>query len=73
MAFNKTILVTDRPGHDRRYAINASKVESGLGLTPSPSFDDGFDQTIASNLDNEWWWRPLVKDGAFGERLGLKD
>lgn len=64
--------VTDRPGHDRRYAINASKIESELGWTPSISFDEGFDQTIAWYLDNEWWWRPLVKEGAFGERLGLK-
>lgn len=64
--------VTDRPGHDRRYAINASKIESELGWTPSISFDEGFDQTIAWYLDNEWWWRPLLKEGAFGERLGLK-
>jgi dTDP-glucose 4,6-dehydratase len=64
--------VTDRPGHDRRYAINATKIERDLGWTPSISFDEGFDQTIAWYLDNEWWWRPLVKDGAFGPRLGLK-
>lgn len=64
--------VTDRPGHDRRYAINASKIENDLAWTPSISFDEGFDKTIAWYLDNEWWWRPLLKDGAFGERLGLK-
>jgi dTDP-glucose 4,6-dehydratase len=64
--------VTDRPGHDRRYAINASKIENDLGWTPSVTFDEGFDKTIAWYLDNEWWWRPLVKDGAFGDRLGLK-
>ncbi|MEM7728825.1 MAG: dTDP-glucose 4,6-dehydratase [Pseudomonadota bacterium] len=63
--------VTDRPGHDRRYAINASKIETELGWTPSVAFDEGFDRTIAWYLDNEWWWRPLVKDGAFGQRLGL--
>ncbi|MGB3455677.1 MAG: dTDP-glucose 4,6-dehydratase [Litorimonas sp.] len=63
--------VTDRPGHDRRYAINASKIEAELGWTPSVAFDEGFDRTIAWYLDNEWWWRPLVKDGAFGQRLGL--
>lgn len=64
--------VTDRPGHDRRYAINASKIENDLAWTPSISFDEGFDKTIAWYLDNEWWWRPLLKNGAFGERLGLK-
>lgn len=63
--------VTDRPGHDRRYAINNSKIRETLGWTPSISFEDGLDQTIAWYLENEWWWRPLVKDGAFGERLGL--
>ena len=64
--------VTDRPGHDRRYAINASKIEADLGWSPSISFDEGFDKTIAWYLENEWWWRPLLKDGAFGARLGLK-
>lgn len=64
--------VTDRPGHDRRYAINATKIETELGWTPSISFDEGFDQTISWYLENEWWWRPLIKVGAFGERLGLK-
>ena len=65
--------VKDRPGHDRRYAINASKIETELGWTPSITFDEGFDKTIAWYLDNEWWWRPLLKEGAFGKRLGLED
>lgn len=64
--------VKDRPGHDNRYAINASKIENDLNWTPSISFDDGFDKTITWYLENEWWWRPLVKDGAFGARLGLE-
>ena len=63
--------VKDRPGHDNRYAINASKIENELNWTPSISFDTGFDKTIAWYLENEWWWRPLVKEGAFGARLGL--
>ena len=63
--------VKDRPGHDNRYAINASKIENDLNWTPSISFDTGFDKTIAWYLENEWWWRPLVKEGAFGARLGL--
>jgi len=64
--------VTDRPGHDRRYAINASKIENQLGWTPSVSWNDGFEQTLNWYLENEWWWRPLLKDGQFGFRLGLK-
>jgi len=64
--------VKDRPGHDNRYAINASKIENDLGWSPRISFDEGFDKTIAWYLENEWWWRPLVKEGAFGARLGLK-
>jgi dTDP-glucose 4,6-dehydratase len=63
--------VKDRPGHDNRYAINASKIENDLSWSPSISFDDGFDKTIAWYLENEWWWRPLVKEGVFGARLGL--
>lgn len=70
--FKKLItFVTDRPGHDRRYAINASKIANDLAWTPSIKFDEGFDKTIGWYLDNEWWWRPLLKDGAFGNRLGL--
>lgn len=63
--------VEDRPGHDNRYAINASKIEDDLNWTPSVSFDEGFEKTILWYLDNEAWWRPLVNEGAFGARLGL--
>jgi dTDP-glucose 4,6-dehydratase len=63
--------VPDRPGHDRRYAINATKIANDLAWTPSIAFDEGFDKTIAWYLDNAWWWQPLLKDGAFGKRLGL--
>ncbi|MEM9600513.1 MAG: dTDP-glucose 4,6-dehydratase [Pseudomonadota bacterium] len=62
--------VADRPGHDRRYAINATKIETELGWSPSVSTDEGFDRTVTWYLDNEWWWGPLVKRGAFGARLG---
>lgn len=62
--------VADRPGHDRRYAINASKIEAELGWTPSTTFNAGFEKTIAWYLDNEDWWRPLVEAGSFGQRLG---
>ena len=65
--------VTDRPGHDRRYAIDATKLERELGWTPSVAADEGFARTVDWYLGNEWWWRPLVKEGAFGKRLGLKE
>ena len=64
--------VTDRPGHDNRYAINASKIEKELGWTPAIKWDEGFEQTIDWYLENQEWWRPLVKTGAFGQRLGTK-
>ena len=64
--------VTDRPGHDRRYAINASKIESELGWVPKITWDEGFQKTLDWYIENEWWWRPLVKEGAFGKRIGQK-
>ena len=63
--------VTDRPGHDHRYAINASKIENDLEWSPSISWDEGFEKTIDWYLENEAWWRPLVKEGMFGQRQGL--
>ena len=64
--------VTDRPGHDRRYAINADKIEQALGWTTSKKFNEGFEQTISWYLENETWWRPLIDADKFGHRLGLK-
>lgn len=64
--------VTDRPGHDRRYAINADKIKDDLGWTPSVEWNDGFKSTLDWYLNNEGWWRPLVKAGQFGDRIGLK-
>jgi dTDP-glucose 4,6-dehydratase len=63
--------VTDRPGHDQRYAINASKLKDELGWRPSESFETGLEKTIAWYLDNEWWWQPLRERVYSGERLGL--
>ena len=64
--------VTDRPGHDRRYAINATKIERELGWTPSVAFDEGLSATLEWYLSNEDWWRPLIDSDKFGHRIGLK-
>jgi dTDP-glucose 4,6-dehydratase len=62
--------VTDRPGHDARYAIDASRLESELGWRAEETFDTGIEKTVTWYLDNEWWWRPL-RDRYSGQRLGL--
>ena len=62
--------VTDRPGHDARYAIDATKLESELGWRAREDFESGIEKTVRWYLDNEWWWRPLRERYA-GERLGL--
>lgn len=64
--------VADRPGHDFRYAIDASKLERELGWRPQESFETGIDKTIRWYLDNESWWRPILERNYSGERLGLK-
>lgn len=62
--------VTDRPGHDHRYAIDATKTEDEIGWQARESFDTGIEKTVRWYLDNEAWWRPL-RDGVYsGERLG---
>jgi dTDP-glucose 4,6-dehydratase len=62
--------VTDRPGHDARYAIDATRLETELGWRAREDFDSGIDQTVRWYLANEWWWGPLRERYA-GERLGL--
>ncbi len=62
--------VKDRAGHDQRYAINANKIKNELGWSPSVSWNEGFEKTLMWYLNNEWWWRPIMKKGMFGKRLG---
>jgi dTDP-glucose 4,6-dehydratase len=62
--------VADRPGHDVRYAIDATKLETELGWRAQENFDTGIEKTVQWYLDNEWWWQPLRERYA-GERLGL--
>ena len=62
--------VADRPGHDRRYAIDPSKIERELGWQAVETFESGLARTVDWDRANEWWWRP-IRDGSYrGERLG---
>ena len=63
--------VADRPGHDRRYAIDPTKAERELGWTPAQDFESALQDTVRWYLDNEAWWRPIRDGGYRGERLGL--
>jgi dTDP-glucose 4,6-dehydratase len=64
--------VSDRPGHDFRYAIDATKLATVLGWVPQESFESGMEKTIRWYLDNEGWWRAIQSGAYRGERLGLK-
>ena len=62
--------VTDRPGHDKRYAIDASKIEATLGWIPVETFETGLAKTVDWFLANQTWWQ-RVRSGAYqGQRLG---
>jgi len=63
--------VTDRPGHDRRYAVNASKIKTDLAWEPSIAADEGFAATVRWYLNNRDWWEPLLSRSGVGKRLGL--
>lgn len=63
--------VTDRPGHDRRYAMDATKIERLLGWRPKETFETGLARTVDWYLANEAWWRPIRERAYAGERLGL--
>jgi len=64
--------VEDRPGHDRRYAIDASKIQSQLGWEPRESFETGLRKTVAWYLDNKEWTNRVMSGAYRGERLGLE-
>jgi dTDP-glucose 4,6-dehydratase len=65
------VLVTDRPGHDRRYAIDASKIKRDLGWVAYETFDTGLRKTVRWYLDNPQWWK-RIRSGLYrGERLGI--
>ncbi len=63
--------VTDRPGHDLRYAVDASKIKRELGWAPQESFASGLRKTVAWYLEHQDWWRGILERRYAGERLGL--
>lgn len=54
--------VADRPGHDRRYGVDPSKIERELGWRPQEGFETGIADTVDWYIDNEWWWHPMTTD-----------
>ena len=64
--------VTDRPGHDARYAIDPSRIRAELGWRPSVTVEEGLERTVAWYLANEAWWAPLQARQGVGQRLGTK-
>ena len=63
--------VTDRPGHDLRYAINAEKIKRELGWEPQENFDSGFRKTITWYLENQPWWKSILSGDYRLERIGV--
>lgn len=63
--------VTDRPGHDHRYAIDATKTETEIGWRAQENFDSGIKKTVRWYLDNRKWWEPIRSKVYAGERLGV--
>jgi dTDP-glucose 4,6-dehydratase len=64
--------VSDRPGHDMRYAIDPTKIQNELGWRPSVTLEEGLERTVDWYLNNEVWWKPLQARSGVGERLGNK-
>ena len=64
--------VTDRPGHDARYAIDATRIRDELGWRPSVTLDEGLRRTVRWYLDNQAWWQPLLDRQGLGQRLGMQ-
>jgi len=62
--------VADRPGHDRRYAMDASKLRRELGWAPRETFETGLRKTVGWYLENRWWWEPIWSKSYRGDRLG---
>jgi dTDP-glucose 4,6-dehydratase len=68
---SQVTFVDDRPGHDERYAIDASRIRDELRWEPAESFETGLEKTVRWYLDNENWWREIVELHAAAQRRGL--
>lgn len=64
--------VTDRPGHDMRYAIDPTRIREELGWRPSVTLDQGLEKTVQWYIDNPEWWQALLDRQGVGQRLGVK-
>jgi dTDP-glucose 4,6-dehydratase len=64
--------VTDRPGHDFRYAIDASKIQRELGWVPEESFESGMAKTVDWYLSRQDWWQPILDSTYNTQRLGVR-
>jgi len=63
--------VADRPGHDKRYAIDPARIQNELGWRPTVTLEQGLQQTVRWYLENETWWRALQDRAGVGDRLGV--
>jgi len=63
--------VADRPGHDKRYAIDATRIKDELGWEPAETFETGIEKTVAWYLDNQDWWQAIVAEHKADQRRGL--
>jgi dTDP-glucose 4,6-dehydratase len=63
--------VADRPGHDRRYAIDPSRIKNELGWKPAETFETGIEKTVAWYLDNQGWWEAIIAEHNTDQRRGL--
>ncbi|HVH74005.1 MAG TPA: dTDP-glucose 4,6-dehydratase [Stellaceae bacterium] len=68
---SRITFVADRPGHDRRYAMDISKIGRALGWRPHEDFAGGLAKTVRWYLDNRWWWEEIRARRYHGERLGI--
>ncbi|MCO8121622.1 dTDP-glucose 4,6-dehydratase [Stieleria sp. TO1_6] len=68
--FEQVVYVKDRPGHDRRYAINAGKIRRELDWIPKETYQDGIEKTVRWYLENQPWWQAILEDRYQLQRLG---
>lgn len=69
---DQIVFVTDRPGHDARYAIDATRIHEELGWRPKVTLEEGLERTVRWYLENQDWWRKLQDRKGVGERLGVQ-